>query len=62
MPRQGSLPVPPPRRAAKGAVPLDELWAQLAPARQQQALRILACAVARQILQPPAKKEANDER
>jgi len=38
-------------------VRLDQLWAQLAPERRQQALRILTCVVARQIAPPPGFEE-----
>ena len=57
---QGSLSVPP-RCASAGVVPLDQLWAQLAPERRQQALRVLASVVARRIVSLP-EKEADDER
>ena len=57
---QGSLSVPP-RSASAGVVPLDQLWAQLAPERRQQALRVLASVVARRIVSLP-EKEADDER
>ena len=50
----------PPRLAAKGVVPLDQLWILLAPERRQQALRILAGVVARQLV-PLPRKEADDE-
>ena len=52
---------PPPRPAAKGVVPLDQLWQQLAPQKRRQALQILASVVARQIV-PLPRKEADDER
>jgi len=52
---------PPPRPAAKGVIPLGQLWTQLAPERRQQALRILACVVARQLVPLPGK-EADDAR
>jgi len=52
---------PPPRPAATGVVPLDQLWPQLTPERQRQTLRILAGVVARQLV-PLRGKEADDER
>jgi hypothetical protein len=51
----------PPRSAAKRAIPLGEFWTRLAPEKQQQALRILARVVARQLVSPP-RKEADNER
>jgi hypothetical protein len=47
---------------AKGAIPLEELWTRLAPDKQQQALRILARVVARQLVPPPRKEADNDRR
>ena len=61
MPQHGSASVPPRPVVAKGVVPIERLWRRLAPERRQQALRILAGVVARQI-QPPPGKEADDER
>ena len=58
---QGSPCIPPPHSAAQGVVALDELWTQLAPEIRQQALRALACVVARRLVPPPGK-EADDER
>jgi hypothetical protein len=52
---------PPPRPAAKGIVPLEQLWTELAPEKRRQALQILACVVARHIV-PPPEKEVDDER
>jgi hypothetical protein len=52
---------PPPRPAAEGVVPLDQLWTELALEKRRQALRILAGVVGRQVV-PFPEKEADDER
>jgi hypothetical protein len=41
-------------------IPLDELWMQLDQERRQQALRILAGVVARQVVPPPRREADND--
>ena len=61
MSEQGSRPVPPPRLAERGVVPLDQLWSRLTPERRRQTLHLLSNVVARRI-EPLLRKEADDER